>query len=129
MIIILIVYGLRLRRRNGGLLTFKDALQFTFMSYIIAGLIVAVATYVLYNLVDKTLTQRSFDLGMEKTRAFLQGVGAKPEDIDKEIEKLGSAPKDTSIKTIFLGFGQSLIWDFIKSLLIALIIRKEKPAF
>lgn len=129
MIVILIIYGLRLRRKNGNYMAFKDGLQFTFMSYIIAGLVIAVGTYILYDIIDKTLTQRSFEAGLQNTRSFLQNLGAKPEDIDKEIDKIGSAPKDTGIKNIVLGYGTGLIWDFIKSLLITLVIRKEKPAY
>lgn len=127
MIVVLIIYGVRLRKKNGGYLAFKEGLQFTFMSYVIAGLLIAVGTYILYNLVDKTLTQRSFDLGLQKTKSFLQNLGSKPDDIDKEMEKFGSSPKDTSVKNIVLGYGTGLIWDFIKSLLITLIIRREKP--
>jgi len=49
MIIILIIYGFQLRKRNGGYLSFKDGLQYTFMSYVIVTLLVAVGTYILYN--------------------------------------------------------------------------------
>jgi hypothetical protein len=97
------------------------------MSYVIVTVVVAVGTYILFNLIDKNLTQKTFDIGVEKTRNFMQGLGAKPEDIDKEVERMGGTPKDTGIKTIVFGAGQDLIWHFIKSLLITLIIRKEKP--
>ena len=129
MIVILIVYGLQLRKRYGGYLTFKEGLQFTFMSYVIVTVLVAIGTYILFNLIDKNLTQKTFDISIEKTRNFMQGLGAKPEDIDKEVERMGGAPKGTGIKNIVFGAGQELIWHFVKSLLITLIIRKEKPVF
>ena len=127
MIIILIIYGLQLRKRNGGYLSFKDGLQFTFMSYVIVTLLVAIGTYILYNVVDKDLTQKSFNISIEKTRNIMQSLGAKPEDIDKEVERMGGAPKETGIKNIVFGAGQDLIWHFVKSLLITLVIRREKP--
>jgi hypothetical protein len=129
MIIMLIIYGLSLRRRNGGYLSFKDGLRFTFMSYVIATLLVAIGTYILFNLVDKNLTQKSFELGIEKTRKFMENMGAKPEDIDKQMESFGTVPKETNLKNVILGAGTDLIWNFVKSLLITLIIRKEKPVF
>jgi len=129
MIIILIVYGLQLRKRNGGYLSFKEGLQFTFMSYVMATLLIAVGTYILYNFIDKDLTQKSFDLGMEKTRKFMENMGAKPEEIDKQIEGFGSSPQKTGPGNVILGVGTDLIWHFIKSLLITLIIRKERRAF
>lgn len=127
MIAILIIHGLQLRKRNGGYLGFKDGLQYTFMSYVIVTVLVAIGTYILYNLIDKNLTQKTFDISIEKTRNFMQGMGAKPEDIDKEVERMGGAPKETGIKNIVFGAGQDLIWHFVKCLLITLIIRKEKP--
>lgn len=127
MIIILVIYGFQLRKRNGGYLSFKDGLQYTFMSYAVVTLLVAIGTYVLYNVVDKDLTQKSFNISIEKTRSFMQGLGAKPEDIDKEVERMGGAPKDTGLRNIVFGAGQDLIWHFVKSLLITLIIRREKP--
>lgn len=127
MIIVLIVYGFQLRKRNGGYLAFKQAIQFTFMSYVIVSLVVAAGTYVLYNLIDKNLTQRSFDVSIEKMKRIFENLGVPDEQIDKEI---GSRqPQSTDFGTIFLGTGIDLIWHFVKSLLISLIIRKEKPAF
>ena len=129
MIIILIIHGLQLRKRNGGLLAFKDGLQFTFMSYVIATVLIAVGTYILFNLIDKNLTQKSFELSLEKTRKFMANMGAKPEEIDKQLKSFGSTPKETGVKNIVLGAGTDLIWHFVKSLLITLIIRREKPAY
>jgi hypothetical protein len=126
MIIILIVYGFQLRKRNGGYLSFKEGLQYAFMSYVIVTVLVGLGTYVLYNLIDKDLTQKSFEIGLERTRSFMQNLGVNPEEIDKEVERMGT-PKDTGIANIFLGMGQQLIWHFVKSLLIALVIRREKP--
>jgi hypothetical protein len=127
MIIILIVYGLQLRKRAGGFLAFKEAIQFTFFSYVIAAVVIAIGTYVLYNIIDKDLTQKSFQLGLEKTRSFMQRMGAPQEEIDKALENAKKGPGDTGLGTILMGTGMGLIWDFVKSLLISLIIKKEKP--
>jgi Protein of unknown function (DUF4199) len=127
MIIILIVYGFQLRKRYGGYLTFKEALQYSFMSYVIAGIMVAIGTYILYVLIDKNLTQKSFDISIQKMREFSKNMGVPEDKIDKE---LGSKePQTTTIGTIILGMGYRFILDFVKSLIIALIIRREKPAF
>ena len=126
MIIILIVYGLQLRRRNGGLLAFKEALQFTFVSYVVAAVIIAIGTYVLFNLVDKDLTRKAFEASIERSRQLMERMGGDTAVIDKEVQRAGGTPKDTTIGTIFLGTGQSLIFSFMKSLLISLVIRRER---
>jgi hypothetical protein len=127
MMIILIIYGFQLRKRNGGYLAFKEALQYSFMSYVIVGVLVAISTYILFNLVDKDLTQKSFELSLEKMKSTFSSLGMKEEDIDKAIGN--KEAQKTNLATIFLGTGMGLIWDFVVSLIIALIIRREKPVF
>jgi Protein of unknown function (DUF4199) len=129
MIVVLLITGFQLRKKNGGYLSFKQAIQFTFMSYVIAAILVAIGTYILFNLIDKDLTQKSFVLGMEKTRALMERFGASDEEIERTLERMENEKTETGFKTILLGTGLGLIWDFVKSLLITLIIRKEKPAF
>lgn len=127
MMVILIVYGFQLRKRNGGFLSFKEGLQYGFMSYVVVAIIVAMGTYILFNIIDKNLTQKSFDLSLEKMKSLFHNMGMKEEDIDKQTGT--KEPQKTDFSNIFLGTGFGLIWDFIVSLLVSLIIRKEKPVF
>jgi hypothetical protein len=123
MIVILIVYGLQLRKRNGGYLAFKEGLQYSFMSYVIVALLVAIGTYILFNLVDKNLTEKSFDFSIKQ----LNKMGMKEEEIERAIGK--REDQNTGGARIFLGTGFGLIWDFVLSLIVTIIIRREKPAF
>jgi hypothetical protein len=127
MMIILIIYGIQLRKRNGGYLSFRDGLKYSFMSYVVVGVLMAIGTYILYDLIDKDLTQKSFDLSVEKIKNTFAGMGMKDEDIEKAMGN-GKAQK-TDFGTIFLGTGFGLIWDFVVSLIVSLIIRREKPVF
>lgn len=127
MMIILIVYGFQLRKRNGGYLVFKDALKYSFMSYVIVAVLMAIGTYILFNLIDKDLTQKAFDLSLEKMKSTFVGMGMKEEEIEKAMG--GKQPQKTDFGTIFLGTGFGLIWDFVVSLIVAIIIRREKPVF
>jgi hypothetical protein len=127
MMIILIIYGLQLRKRSGGYLSFRDGLKYSFMSYVVVGVLMAIGTYILYDLIDKDLTQKSFDLSVEKIKNTFAGMGMKDEDIEKAMGN-GKAQK-TDFGTIFLGTGFGLIWDFVVSLIVSLIIRREKPVF
>ena len=123
MIIILIVYGFQLRKRNGGYLAFKDGLQYSFMSYVIVALLMAIGTYILYNIIDKELTKKVYDAMMVK----MTNLGMKVEELEKMMGK--REDQQTGIKTIFLGTGFGLILDFVKSLIVTLIIRREKRVF
>ena len=125
MMIILIIYGFQLRRRNGGYLPFRDALKYSFMSYVVVAVLMAIGTYILFNLIDKNLTQKAFDLSLEKIKSTFSGMGMNEEDIERTMGKREA--QKTDFATIFLGTGFGLIWDFIVSLLVSLIIRREKP--
>ena len=127
MMIILIIYGLQLRKRNGGYLAFKDGIKYSFMSYVIVAVLVAIGTYILFNLIDKDLTQKSFDLSLEKMKSTFTNMGMKEDEIEKAMGKREA--QKTDFPTIFLGTGFGLIWDFVVSLIVALIIRREKPVF
>jgi hypothetical protein len=125
-IILLIVTGLNLRKANDNVLTFKDALKFAFAAYVIVALFEAVGTYVLYNLVDTGLTAKSFEIGKEKAIKMMQTFGASDQKIEEATKKMDKDGVDTGFKKIFLGMGYSIIWYFCKSLLLALVIRKEQ---
>ncbi|MCW3073646.1 MAG: hypothetical protein JWP69_715 [Flaviaesturariibacter sp.] len=129
MMIILVIAGLQLRKRNGGYLAFKEAIKFTFLSYVISAIIIAIGTYILYNIIDKDLTQKTFEASLEKTRNMMERLNAPADEIDKTLEKMHGTNQVTDAKTIFLGMGIGLILDFVKSMVISIIIRKEKPVF
>lgn len=129
MIAVLLIKGLQLRKENGGYLSFKEGLQFAFASYVVAAVLVAIGTYILYNVIDKDLTQKVFDTTIEKTRGMMERMKMPDDEIDKAIADAQSKKQETGLKNIILGTGLGLIWDFVKSLLVALIIRREKPAF
>jgi hypothetical protein len=126
MIVILIIGGLQLRKNNGGILPYAQALKFTFLSYVVVAVIGAIATYILYNIIDKDLTAKSMQVALEKTRAMMEKFGSSEEDIAKAMKRTEESSQDTGLGKILLGTGLFLIWDFVKSLLISLIIRKEE---
>lgn len=128
MMIILIIAGFQIRKQNGGYLPFKEAIQFTFLSYVIAAFLTAVGTYVLFVLIDQSLTDRLFRAGIEKNRILMERMHASKEDIEKFLEDAAKNKSETNLKNIFLGLGIELIKDFVISMVIAIIIRKEKPA-
>ncbi len=125
MIIILIIVGLRLRKGNSNLLSFQEALKFAFVAYITVAFIEAVGNYVLYNFIDHNLTAKVFEISKTKALKMLQTFGASDQQIDDTMKKLDADSEQTTMKNVVLGFGLALVWNFCKSLLIALVIRKE----
>lgn len=126
--IILIVMGFRLRKQFGGYLNFKEVLQFAMVAYLIYEIVVAITTYVLFVVIDPQLTRKMLDVTMQYTFKMMKQFGAPQQDIDEAIAKSKRQTENTNNKNIFLGVGINLVWDFVKSLLVAIIVRKERPA-
>jgi hypothetical protein len=124
----LIIVGIKLRKQNDNLLTFAEALKFTFLAYVIYALMEAVGNYVLYAIVDKDLTAKVLEISIQKTQKLMESFGASEQQIEDALAKAQKEPQFTSFKQVFLGLGIGLIWNFVKSLLISLVIRRE-PKF
>jgi hypothetical protein len=126
-VIILLLFGARaLRKKRGGYLTLKEGLQFAFLAYVIVELIYAAGTYVLYNVIDPELTRKSLVLGEERTRAMLEKLNTPKIEIEQEVEKIRKGSQTTSLKQIVYGMGYELIFDFLKSMIIAFLMKRER---
>lgn len=125
--IIFLVGGFQLRKNNDSF-NFKQALQYSFSSYILHALIVAVATYFLYNVIDKNLTQHTLNIAVTRLQKSMQAFGATQKEIDEMTKNTIESAGDTGFKRIFYGFGTGLVIDFIKSLILAAIVKKSTPA-
>lgn len=123
--VILIIAGIKLRQQSDNKLSFQEALKFTFCAYVVYALIEAISNYMLFAVIDKDLTARVMEISMQKALKMMEKFGATQQQIDDAIKKIQDEPKVTSFKQVFLGTGVSLIWDFVKSLLLSLIIRRE----
>lgn len=124
-IVTLIVAGIKLRKSNNNLMSFQEALKFTFLAYVIYALIEAIGNYVLYAVIDPDLTAKVMEITIQKTMKMMEAFGASESQMEEAMAKVDAEPKFTSFKQIFLGLGLALIWNFVKSLLISLIIRRE----
>jgi hypothetical protein len=131
-----VIFGLFLigafqkRKQLGGYMSFKEALVFAFLAYVIYEVFYAIVTIVLFKIVDPQLQDKVLVTIMDKTRAFMEKVGASETTIDDAMNKAQKSNQETySVKQIFIGFGTSIIYDFAKSIIIAAISQRKKPEF
>jgi hypothetical protein len=124
--IILLVVGFKLRKNNGGLYSFKEALQFTFVAYVVYSVIEAVGNYVLFALVDPDMTAKVIEIAIAKTMQMMEKFGASEAQIEETIKKMQAEPKVTSFKQVFLGLGLSIVFSFLKALILAIIVKKNE---
>lgn len=126
MLVIILIAAFSVRKRNNGFLSFGEALKFAFLAYAIAEVLYGVSNYVLFNLVDSNLAHEVTERSIPGTRKLLEKLGTPEADVEKAITDMRSKGNDVSIGKIVLGMGIGLIWDFVMSLLISLIVRKEE---
>ena len=124
--IILLVVGFKLRKDNGGLYSFKEALQFTFVAYVVFALIEALGNYVLYALVDPDMTAKVMEISIAKTLQMMEKFGASEAQIEDTVKRMQAEPKITSFKQVFLGLGLSIVFNFVKALILSIIIKKNE---
>jgi hypothetical protein len=115
-------------RKNGPYLPFLDALQFFFVAYLIYELGYALITVLLYDILDKTLYYRVLEFSLnQKMGEYLQ----QHQPVVQLQDALDSARKNSgegvTAKQLTLGFGQNLLLDFVKSLLLAIVLQKKPP--
>ena len=128
--VIILIGAFQRRKQLGGYMTFKEGLVFAFLAYVIYEVFYAVATLVLFRLIDPELQQKVLIQIMESTRSFMEKFGASDSQIEDAMKSAQeNSEKSYTISQILVGFGLALIYDFVKSLIIALISQRKKPEF
>lgn len=127
-VIVAILGGIRQRKVNGGNLSFADALKVVFLIFVISSVVSTAFNYVLFNFVDVPFREALTQAAAEKTEELMTKFGAKQEQIDQAVEETLKGNNYTLGKmSLNMAFG--LIFWFIISLIIAAIIKKNKPDF
>jgi len=123
-----VLAALKLRRSNEGFLEFSQALKVTFTVFALALLLQTLFTYVLFNFIDTDFKDAVSQEIMNKTEQMMKNFGASDSQIEEALES--ERNKDQfSLGRVLLGYAVTCIVSFIFCLLIAVIVKKSKPAF
>ena len=126
--IILLVVGFKLRKDNGGLYSFQEALQFTFFAYVVFAIIEAFGNYLLYALVDTDLTKNVIPATILLWQQLFEYLGFPwpDEEISNKDVKRQLESEITNFKQVFLGLGLAIVLNFVKALILSIIIKKNE---
>ncbi len=103
---------------------FRALMKYALLAYLVFELIYAVATYGLFSWHDPAANDKLLQHLLDEKLRQLADQKADPSRI-KAIEEMADSAKGTvGLKQVVLGFGQNLILDFFKSLLIASITKQ-----
>ncbi|TAG13095.1 MAG: DUF4199 domain-containing protein [Sphingobacteriia bacterium] len=123
---IILFVAFTIRKQNGGFISFAEVLKFSFLAFSVSAVIVGIGNLVLLNLIDKGLSERMAEIGLEKTRQMMEKFGASEEDIEKSMASTQASMKDTGPKKIFLGTGITIVLGFVEALIISIIAKKDE---
>lgn len=124
-------FAVLLRKVAGGFWNFSQALKGIFVMLAIS-VIISTVGGMLFNLVNPEPQQVVFDKTINLTIETMEDIGADDDLIDKQVadlEKQRDALRDFSIGQSLKGLGVSLIMYFIFSLILAAILKRERPVF
>lgn len=124
-------FSILLRRIAGGFWTFSQALKGIYVMLAIAVIISGLGGAI-FNLVDPEPQQIIFDKTINMTIETMEGLGVDEDIIDSQIAELEQA-RDTSrgfsIGQTLQSLAISLIMYFVFALVLAAILKRERPAF
>lgn len=116
------------KKLNDDTITFRDAFLVCLIAIAGGSLLSTVFNYVLYNLIDPSLSEFIKERTIEKTVGFMEKMGTPQEDIERAVGPL--LEQDFKMTPAKLGgqWFQSVLFGCIPALIIAAVLRtKTKP--
>lgn len=114
------------KKEGDGFITLREGFATAFIVFAIGNLMYIVFYYVLVNIIDPSLIEIQIDKGVEMVEKVAEFAGMSEEELEtaiKEVEK-GVTP---NIQQTFFGYAISLLGGAIPAVIIAAILKKERP--
>ncbi len=125
--IIFAVWGaITAKKKSGGFLKFREALKIIFGVLVITGFLSTIFSYFIFNILDVTFAETVKELSIEKSMEFMKKFNVPEDEIEKAIDNM--IQQDTfSLGILSKSFAYTCILYFIEALIIAAIVKKNKP--
>lgn len=124
-------FGVLIRKIAGGFWSFSEALKGIFIMLAIS-VIISTVGGAIFNVVNPEPQQIIFDKTINNTIEMMEDMGADDDLIDKQVadlEQTRDSMREFSFMQTFKGLGVALIMYFVLALILAAILKREKPIF
>lgn len=115
-------------KKSAGFLLFGQALKLIFGVFVLSFFGLSLFSFVLNNYIDPAFAERTLQLTIQKAQEMMVKFNVPQSEIDKQIKTMMSMEM-YSFGSIMKGFFYQCIFLFLISLLIAAIVKKNKPEF
>lgn len=115
-------------KKAEGFLPYGKALKIVFGIFVITFFALSLFSFILNNYIDTAFAERMLQLTIQKTQEMMQKFNVPQAEIEKQIKNLMSMDM-FSFGSVMKGFLYQCIMLFLLSLIIAAIVKKNKPEF
>ena len=123
-----IYLGISYRNLTGGFLSYKGALKFSFLAFLVSYAVGIVFNILLYTVIDPSLPEVMKELTVEATVGMLESFGTPQEAIDASIVEIeNSVMESTTPAGILKSAPWGVIIIFIFALIASIFIKKNEP--
>lgn len=127
--IVFAILGVRkVKKDNGGYITFREALKVSFGILVITAFSSMLFSYVLYNFIDPPFAESMTQVMVGQTQRMLEKMGASQDIIEKSVSKMLDNNM-FSLGQLLQSFMFSCIFMFVIAVIISAIMKKNKPEF
>ena len=125
-LVLLLISGFQLRKRNGGFIELKDAFKILFLTVLIFELFYALFNFIYLKYIDPEFFQRLRD----STEALLQKSNQSQEKIDELLEQMDQqAASNMKVVDVLKSYLVSIGISGVFALIFGLIVKKRKDPF
>jgi hypothetical protein len=123
------IFGcIKAKKENGGFLAFREALKICFGIFVFCAFATSLLSYIMFNFIDPAFKESMLQLTIEKTQQFMAKFNTPQDTIDKQIQAM--LKKDIfSLGSIAQSFVFGCVFWFVIALIVAAIMKKNKPEF
>ncbi len=129
-LVIIIVQGKKYRNEEteDGYLSYGKAFQYSFVVFMISGILGILARILLFEVVDPDLVGVLTEQLVEQQISIMESFGATSSTIDAQMDNIRSSIEDSmSVKGLLTGYLWAIIFYVIASLITAAFIKKNAP--
>lgn len=123
-------FGIKFRDENGGYMTFGKAWVYSFITFLVAGVISLLFQILLYTVIDPEIPGILIKAQMENQEAILSNFGMPEDQMEEALEGARESIENSmTVGGMIQGFLILLIIYAIGALITGAIIKKKEPEF